>query len=409
MEIPAALQTLLQTSQADNLGLLKLLKPGMLLHAKVSGGTLAGIARLQIGVNELQARTQLPLKTGDTLALRVEKGLPLPELKILQPSTQSPIDTLLKHALSRQLPANTVQQGLRQLAQLLRQPPTTPSPAGSSNIQAHNQTAPQTQPAAAHLPASPTPQPTTPTHTATHPAQQVLKVLLPTPPDTAPKGAHQVKQAFEQSGLFFEHTLFNSGHPTSNDRKFQLLQLLRLFTPQARAQQKLDIPQNPDSNNQRLSGDQLMNRLLRLVEGSLGRIQHHQVASLPDDGGKQVWHFELPVQLGERKQELKLRIQREATSTDEETAIGAIWKVDIAFEFEALGQINAQVAMRDTQFSVAFWSQNATTAQRIDLMANTLAKQFQHAGLTLDTITSAVGEPPDASPKPQTRLLDERA
>jgi hypothetical protein len=75
----------------------------------------------------------------------------------------------------------------------------------------------------------------------------------------------------------------------------------------------------PDSNatNPRTpgGGDSLILRLLRLVEGSLSRIQLQQAASLPqDDPQRQAWQLDLPIHLNDEVQDAMLRIEREGSS-----------------------------------------------------------------------------------------------
>jgi len=364
VKIPAPLQALVDTGRIDTLGLLKLMKPGQLLQARVAQATTAGIAKLLVGNTTLTAKTRVPLQQGEALSLRVQKGLPEPQLKILRPQTQPAAQLVLRSAMRRQLPPQDVQQAIRQL-------PSSPA-------------------------------------VRTAAPQQILRVLVPPAPPPQQVSAQTVQKAFQQSGLFFEPNLARDKLNTQ-DQKVQLLQLLRLFTPKARAAQQAQSGEAAQQDGKPINGDQLMNRLLRLVEASLGRIQSHQASSLPgDEPGRQVWQFEMPIQLVDKQDHLQLRVRREETAGEDGEDPQRVWKVDIEFDFDTLGGIFSRINLSGEQVSAAFWSQQDSTAAIIERAIPKLQQALLDAGLQVAAVSSLTGTPPRPAP-PSDSLLDERA
>lgn len=377
LKIPAPLQPLVDSTRLQSLGLLKQMQPGQLLQARVAAATTAGVAKLLVGSTELLAKTRVPLQQGENLALRVEKGLPQPELKILRSIVQQPVRQLLLSALARQLPPQDVQQTLRQLpaAALLR-----------------NETVQQAQ--------------------QVQQLRQVLRVLVPNAPMPQQVNAATVKQAMQYSGIFFEPNLAQ-GVVLPHDQKFQLLQLLRLFSPQARvavAGEKETVKAAGEQKSAGAGGsDQLLNRLLRLVEGSLSRIQSHQASSLSaEEPNRQVWQFEMPLQLADRQDQLHIRVQRDEPEAKDEGEAKRIWKVDIDFDFDNLGSIFSRINLSGENVSAAFWSQRDSTAAIIERAIPRLEAALIEAGLEVSAISSLTGDAP-RPPTPAENLLDERA
>lgn len=365
MKISVPLQPLIDAARVDTLALLKQIRPGQVLQARVVTPTNAGVAKLLIGTTELLAKTRVSLTQGETLSLKVEKGLPRPELKIQYDTVQQPVRRLLLNAMSRQLAPGDVQQSLRQLpAQLLVRSPI---------------------------------------------AQQVVRALLPEAPPPQQVTAQTVRHAMQHSGLFFERNLANE-LVLPQDRKLQLLQLLRLFTARPVGPGGTEAPPPKEGAEQRASpAEQLLNRLIRLVEGSLSRIQSHQATSLGnDEPNRLVWQFEMPVQLPERQEQLQLRVEREDRETAEEGLTGQTWKVDIDFNFDNLGAIFSRISLNDGKVSAAFWSQRETTASVIERAIPRLESALQKAGLEVTAISSLIGPPP-RPPSPTENLLDEHA
>lgn len=445
MEISAAIQSLLQVRKAETPDLLSQLKPGLQLNAKVIAGTQQGLAELLLRGQTLSARTELPLRSGEILTLLVEKGLPLPTLKLIRANTPPPSEQLIRHALSRQIPSKQVLDNLRQLIQgsaprssnqdnrtislpqfataatplklLAPQLSTSLMATGSSNNILSALSGTRASDTIAD--SSPLPRPHADLSSLLGGSaeknkgllDQILRVLMPEA--ASKKGSqrtpadNQVQTALRDSGLFFEHRLVTQGTPPKGDLKLQLLQLLRLLShePDATAQREA----NGDTQTQNArTGNDLIGRLLRLIEGSLARIQAQQTASLPDDSGKQQWHFELPVSVDNQREFIQLKLQRESAASEDESS-HTVWKVDLYFDFDNLGPVQAQVSLRDGRFCVAFQSELASTAQKIEHAGEQLQKQFANSGLAIDRFSSGIGSRETNRAHKTLGLLDEHA
>ncbi len=93
---------------------------GTILQAMTQSGNQAGVVKLSIGGQNLMARTQLPLETGQKLNLLVEKAGPQPELKILNPLPgQATRAQVLRQVMPRMLELGP---SLNQIQNVTRQP-----------------------------------------------------------------------------------------------------------------------------------------------------------------------------------------------------------------------------------------------------------------------------------------------
>ena len=403
MKIPTSLQASVKTVNLDTMSLLKLMKPGQLLQARVLAATDNGLATLLIGRAELSAKTRIPLLQGEPLRLRVEKGLPQPELKIMRSEARQVIEALQRHALTHQLSPKEVHNSLRQL------PPSPPD---------------------------------------IKPLQQALRVFVPDAPTPRQVNALAVREAMQHSGILFEPTLVQ-GKVSPKDQKLQLLQLLRLFAPASKGAQATDAKaaqSAPTASPAKSTGtpfmqrllkqfghkpgamtdiqneasaqkadakliavDQLMSRLQRLVEGSLSRILTHQANTLAnEDPGRQVWQFDMPIQLSDKQDHIMLRVQSEEENETSATEPDRNWKVDIDFNFDNLGEISSRINLRGDQVSASFWSQQERTALMLERAIPRLEQALEKIGLEVKVISSLRGDPPKA-PAASTGLLDERA
>ncbi len=349
--------------------LLAQLRPGQTLSARVIEAR-AGQALLRIGDILLTARSPGPLTADSHLDLRVEQGLPHPILRILQRRTARPppAQTLLRHALARQQPALPLRTLFARLPGAI-------------------------------------------THGAT-PAATAIASLNRSDIEPARLDAQTVKAAFMRSGLFLEARLAKGLSPDTEDRKLHLLHLRRALLPEQRASLSLQSgSQKGSSTPGKPDGDQLLNRLLASIEGELGRIQQHQVRSLPgDDPQRQIWQFTLPLRDDTSQSPPALQIERHARDTETETDETTYdWRVEIRFDFGDLGAVSARLSLQDGRIRCAFHSQRADTARRFAQALPRLDERLHAAGLQVAALTSleATSQTPD--PGLPAGLLDERA
>ncbi len=200
--------------------------------------------------------------------------------------------------------------------------------------------------------------------------------------------------------------MLRDGVPPTTDRKLLLLQLLRLLQPNNRTvSEGAPAPGNAqDKDAPPPQTDQLLNRLMRLVEGSIARIQSHQAQTLAssDDPNRLVWQIDLPLQVGNQRGHLELKIQQE-NETGDAGATSPTWKVEVRFEFEELGPVFSRITLQGKKLHCAFWSDLASTASRFEKALPRLEQTLQQAGLEVSAISSLHGAPQAK------RLLDERA
>jgi hypothetical protein len=328
---------------------------------------------LQIASSELVARSQASLAAGARLQLEVVKGLPAPELRILHlPTAHERQQTAVRSAMARQLPPAEVRQTVSELRVQAQ---------SANQIEGLRRFASIVQDAGLRL-----------------------NQLSPA----------QLQRAITHSGLFHEARLAGAAPIDAADTKTRLLQLLLgLQTDAAPSAKNARLP--PPGPEQTAAardpgGDSLLNRLIRLIEGSIARIQLQQTAALPaEDSQRQAWQIDLPVHLAEETNEAMLRVEREA-STQEPDAT-ATWAVNLAFQFDTIGTLQCRIALAGERVSATFWCERDNTQQQVEHRLPSLREAFEAQGLEVVHLAGVLGEPPEPLirvPMPQT-LLDERA
>jgi len=388
--------------------LLSSLRTGQSLQAQVLAVPRADLARLLINDLTITARTGRPLTPGQTLTLTVLKGGATPELQVQSPQRPPNGQDVLRLALPRQQPLNSTLSGLAQLAE--RAMPLLNGPARKALLGLLARSVP----------------------------------LRQVSPDT-------VRQAVKDSGVFTEARMAKGQPPAPTDRKALLLQLAAAL-PQ-RQPAPLDrpaadaaltratlatagAPPAPLTRATLLAGGLLktsgltltspttaaaptamppaeqavLDRLWRLVEASLARIQTHQAASLPvDDNAPPAWQLDIPLALpGGLTQAVELRIQTEPESDDED-ANEAGWLVTIGFIFPELGPVKAGVRLANGRISSTFWCEQPAAAAIFDRHLPELRAALEAAGLEVSHLAASQGKPPQAqSNAADDRLLDER-
>lgn len=388
--------------------LLSSLKPGQLLQAQVLTAPRADLVQLLINNLTITARTGTPLTPGQILTLTVLKGGETPELR-LQASPQTPgSQEVLRFALPKQLPLQQTLSGLAQLAE--RALPLLNGPARNALRGLLNRSIP-------------------------------LRQVSP----------QTVRQAVQDSGIFTEARMARGQAPAPTDRKTLLLQLAAALPqrPSALAEQSAAIaaltratlatagaPPAPLTRADLLAGsffkaagltpgntstaapqatlpvaEQLIiDRLWKLIDAGLARIQTHQAASLKsDDRAAPAWQLDIPLALpGGLTQAVEVRLQPEPESLDEDDNESG-WLVTIGFVFPQLGPVKAGVRLAKGQISSTFWCENASTAQRFEQHLPQLQTALEAAGLKVAHLAASQGKPPQSdAERIDERLLDER-
>lgn len=351
-----------------------------MLHGKVVAQVQPGLLRLQIATTELLARSRVQIPEGTRLQLEVVQKSPLPELKIIQaPTTRDTQLRAMRSALSRQLPPADVRQTLNSI----RQQPMTGRQAEI--------------------------------------VRQLTSVLQNSGLKAEQLTAPQLRQAVNDSGILHESRLLQSAAATTGaaaqaipaDTKMQLLQVLTLLAPELAQKQQAGKPANAAelvARARESAGDGLLSRLIRLIEGSVARVQLQQTAAMPlDDSPRQAWQLDLPIHLPDETSEAMLRIQRE--SSEREDTGTPTWSVNIAFQFDTIGTLQCRVALAGDRVSTTFWCDREQTHQRVEGRLPNLRRALEAQGLEVVHLAGVLGDPPEPLinvPRPDL-LLDERA
>jgi len=235
-------------------------------------------------------------------------------------------------------------------------------------------------------------------------------------PGEQPLVSSQLRRALSDSGLFLEASLAKGVQPAANDLKANLVRLLALLQPlfgkSALPATKRTGPQEqasrtavPDSALNRILGE-----LLRQSEGSLARVQLHQLSSLPpEDGTRQIWQFEVPVQYQERVDNFLVRLEQEKGQQgdqDEDT-----WTLTLNFDFQPLGPIEARLILQGEEISSLFQASHPMSASLIEKNLPRLNDAFERAGLKVGNLHARHAEVKVGPPSPPSSppLLDEKA
>lgn len=373
-------------------------------------GALLDIIGNRINAQLSQPAVQISeLSIGQTLKLQVINPGMLTALRILKTDTPE-----------KGIEKNTIEQALRNT--LPRQTPLSPLLANLALIARYDPTNP--------LPLLPRP---------ILDAVRNLIAHLPAVPELAtPDG---LKQAIRQSGLFLEAHLAQTvqSSPVTTalpanialDFKGGLLGLLILLlttthsspqsnppptdTPPAplpapgallRTQNRAQATLSPQ-----MTQPQALLELLRHTEGGLARLQLTQLlSSNTDDEGRRSWVIELPVRQDERIDLIQLRIEKKKSANN--TRQAARWSINLTFDLEELGTVEARVQLTNGIISSTFWTRQEATTALIRENLHTLHTRLREAGLNIGTLAAHEGQPPQDNPAtfpPAQALLDVQA
>ena len=376
MKIPVNLQQLLPLATAKTTPLLQQLKVGQVLQARVLGQVQPSLVRLQIATTELLARTPVALDAGTRLRLSVMQTGPQTILRILHdaPATRPPQrEQVVRHALPRQMSSQQVRAAITEM----RSSASTPRQ-----------------------------------HEAVSRFSAILNDAAVKPGQLT---ATAIRHAVSASGLFHEARLAaQSAATAAPDLKLSLLKLMRTLTAdtQPRGAGNKLAPQDNAEGTQSRSGsaDSLIQRLVRLIEATVSRVQLQQAASLPaEDTSRQAWQIDLPVTTGEGAEDLAMRIEHDEEAG--KTGGGAGWSVNLVFDFDTIGRLQCRVGLNGDRVATSFWCDDSVTHARLEQRLPTLEQALQAQGLEVVHLSGAVGEPREPLlriPLPSS-LLDERA
>ncbi|PCJ91429.1 MAG: hypothetical protein COA46_08280 [Porticoccaceae bacterium] len=350
------LQLALTPARVDqkNFGIwLKSWQVGQVLQALVTDKYPSGQLVLRVAGQQITATADIPVQKGATLMLEVKSLTPTPTLKIINPSiVVGGQPNVLKGELQLLLPQLLPQQG-RVLDPFLT---LFNLPQGANILAFLGLKAVD--------------------------IEKLFKQVRRVDQLVDPK---LLKAAVEKSGLFLESQLQQlvsaGGFLPPGDLKAELLRLLYRVNRKLKEQGGIE---------DEVLG--LLNKLQQELEGALARITLHQiVASQPDEEGRLVWSFELPVQFKDSVTNLSLLVSRDNASS-ERPQEQQDWKAVLSLTVPNLGLVEAELFLRGQKVSVVIFSAQENAVKLINDQIDQLRVGLESRGLDVSVLLSRAGE-----------------
>jgi len=327
--------------------LLKGLRKGELIQARVVANNLEGQLSLKIGDSVIKVTTELQTLKEQTLYLKVIKGGEQPVLE--QVSRKEFNHQLTLGAYRQLLPRQqSLISGVQKLLDVNRSQVKDLPPMIKESV-------------ALLVKQLATPD----------------KLTLPT----------ELRQTLLNSGLYAESKLV-AGMPMRADFKIgisQLISLIRASFSNRQRDAKRDISGvNTISKAAQKTAQMvplgILDELLRSSDSAVARIQMQQLVSLPqEDSGQQSWHFELPILNGDKLEQVSIVIDR-GTGGDEENDPNP-WSITLQMNLTPLGPMRVQLMLQERNISTTFWAEEQHTLSLLNRNIPTLKSAFEKAGM----------------------------
>lgn len=258
-----------------------------------------------------------------------------------------------------------------------------------------------------------------------------LSQLLASVPDIEDfKNPDALKALFERSGILLErHLVSGETERLPQDYKTLLLRLISQLSQNTAASASLltpaTVPSLPGSLRNTLTALGQSNpksaalsfplpsrlvssllqegieleELLKLATAALSRLQTHQLSSIeqthfhPDGSRLLTWQGELPMRNGDHLTSLQYKLQEERPPQSTGESCNIIWKLDLAFDLEPLGNMQVQAKLARGMFSSQFWAEQKETAALITHELEHFKKRLLEAGLTVGELQCTLGKP----------------
>lgn len=367
---------------------------GQVLDAVVIGRDSQNSIRMNVAGTEVRAATSLPLRSGDTLSLRVSQLQPVITLTAATPASTAgaanPEQLVLRGAVNQALPQQqALAKSFDQLARLVDSAPATTSASAAR---------------------TPLPAPVT---------QIAARLLAALPRYADVSDPVRLPGILQRLGNFAESTLAKSTQAQGSlaaeparDLKLQLLQLRAELegTAQlaARATQRraAEIPASLPAGNRAVPGAAEVNprtiapgaedtaddvdslrQLARIVEGAIAKIETNQLKTIAAwfDGDAQL-HFDLPVLFDDGHRDLRLQVFSEEAAAPTSAAESDTIVLEIPLDDGK--SLRAAVTLAGDDLSVRLWSDDAAVraivAQRRDELTHSLrANGLENVAISL--------------------------
>lgn len=443
----------LRVAESASAGSTRSWQTGQVLDAMVRTATANGRATLQVGGEQIQARTEQTLQAGERVQVQVvrQEGGSL-TLRILPPEASREATDAMRQLLPRQTSGAGL---LANVAQTVNQP------TGAMRS----------------LP---------------EPLQQALRTFWQALPDsTQVSRSDGLRQAVADSGLQLERRLLAIGagqeppNVVRTDQKGQLSNLLsQVFRAlDARPQQRggeqqpppqprltpvtaprppaplqpappsplatvlpqagqssgtpsliagTDRPSPPASGNvvpppgpqsrgiapppppiatlSGLSGaGEMLTELARQTDSTMARLQLTQLSLLTSEALP--LFFELPIRDGRQVDLIRFHLEQQSGGRDQED--DKTWRVMLSFNFEGLGPMHTVVHLSPDAVATTWWAEQESTVRFLENHLETLEERLQEKGFRVANMSCMHGQPPTPGTSPTTGprrgLLDEEA
>ncbi len=423
---------------------------GTILDALAVADSANGRVRLQVGARQVEASTSLPLRAGNRLRLQVvETGRQVVLKTVDNARSANPVRSAIRQAIPQQgsqvqLLANLaaasrservppqVQAAVSQLSRIVQpadnlrnaeglrravrdsglflehklasgRPVRAVQPDWKAALLRFRQqlvNVQQQQPATTQATRSPS--------AATQggpPAQQGPSPVLPQPPSVQPQqpslpgqSARAVTVSTAGSQPIAQTGAANTqqGRTDIPVRTGEVPPPLRHASPAAQpVRAPAALPTDPLS---------LVGELVRHTEAALSRIRLDQLGSItPEQGGRQVWLLELPVQHPDRRSEIvTLRVERDDNGNSERH--NASWAVDLAFDLGPRGELRARVALHAGKVTASFWADQDKTRADVQAGLAALRENLEERDLDIGLLSCGVEKPANEPAAPSSLL-----
>jgi flagellar hook-length control protein FliK len=239
----------------------------------------------------------------------------------------------------------------------------------------------------------------------------------------------QLRAALERSGTFLENNLAagKQGANVATDIKALMLELSRVLrdngarpalarsdvsasAPLPTANGALStLPNTPATLSLLDASNQQLNELSRQTEGALARLTTVQLANNTANPHNPALMVELPVRFEDRANVLRLRIERDATSSQQQEPETQAWSVEAAMDLGAAGSLHARVTLRGHRVGVQIRASSPEIVASFSAQRGTLESMLRAAGLEVDRVVCLHGMPATDNGSRPTRLVDVRA
>jgi len=160
--------------------------------------------------------------------------------------------------------------------------------------------------------------------------------------------------------------------------------------------------------------DILLQQLGRQLLASLARTQINQLESLsqrsansPDaQAPTNSWVLEIPIQQGQRVDNLELRIDQEESQENSDNSKQKQWTVMLAFDLHKLGKMSVQLKIVSQSVEATVWSQLQHTHQQVQTQINSLQSGLEKIGVKVERVACYHGMPAKDAPNIHQQLVD---